>query len=42
MRDGDDIAGTHLDKAFLEDPERPVDGLLRWHFRQAALANVRG
>ena len=42
MCDGDDIAGTHLDEAFLEHPERPVDELLRWHFRQAVLANVRG
>ena len=42
MRDGNRIASTHLDKAFLEDPKRPVDELLRWHFRQAVLANVRG
>ena len=42
MDDDARIAGTHLDKTFLEDPERPVDQLLRWHFRQAVLANVRG
>ncbi|PUU82984.1 hypothetical protein B9Z19DRAFT_966055 [Tuber borchii] len=36
------IAGTHLDKAVLGNPERPVDQVLRWHFRQAVLANVRG
>ena len=42
MGDHDRVAGTRLDKTFLEDPERPVDELLRWHFRQAVLANVRG
>ncbi|PUU82974.1 hypothetical protein B9Z19DRAFT_965889 [Tuber borchii] len=42
MRDAKGVAGTHLDKAFLEDPERPTDELLRWHFRQAVLANMRG
>jgi len=42
MNDDDDIAGTHLDKTFVEDPKRPVDQVLRWHFRQAVLANVRG
>lgn len=36
------IAGRHLDQQFLEDPRRPVDQLLRWHFRQAVLANMRG
>jgi hypothetical protein len=40
-RDRKRIAGRHLDRAFLEDPRRPVDQLLRWHFRQAVLANVR-
>ena len=42
MRNGKRIAGTHLDKTFLEDPQRPLDQLLRWHFRQAVLANMRG
>ena len=42
MGDYDRTAGTRLNKTFLEDPERPVDELLRWHFRQAVLANVRG
>ncbi|PUU82978.1 hypothetical protein B9Z19DRAFT_937281, partial [Tuber borchii] len=36
------IAGTRLNKTFRDDPSRPVDQLLRWHFRQAVLANVRG
>ena len=36
------LAGKHLDKTFLDDPQRPVDQLLRWHFRQAVLANMRG
>lgn len=27
---------------FLDHPDRPVDSLLRWHFRQAVLANMRG
>ncbi|PUU73127.1 hypothetical protein B9Z19DRAFT_1005929 [Tuber borchii] len=42
MYDDNNIAGTHLDKAFVEDPKRPVDQVLRWHFRQAVLANMRG
>jgi hypothetical protein len=36
------IAGTRLDQQFLDKPDRPVDQLLRWHFRQAVLANMRG
>jgi hypothetical protein len=36
------FAGKHLDQRFLNDPQRPVDELLRWHFRQAVLANMRG
>ena len=36
------MAGRHLDKLFLEDPLRPVDEVLRWHFGQAELVNVRG
>ncbi|KAI9774360.1 MAG: hypothetical protein M1840_004254 [Geoglossum simile] len=42
QRDGKNIAGKHLDQQFLEDPCRPVDQLLRWHFRQAVLANMKG
>lgn len=40
-RDGKSIAGKHLDQEFLNHPDRPVDQLLRWHFRQAVLANMR-
>jgi len=36
------LAGKHLDRQLLDDPQRPVDQLLRWHFRQAVLANMRG
>ncbi|KAI9781193.1 MAG: hypothetical protein M1839_006301 [Geoglossum umbratile] len=39
---GKGVAGKRLDKRFLEDPLRPVDQLLRWHFRQAVFAIVRG
>ena len=37
-----DIAGKHLDQELLDDPQRPRDELLRWHFRQAVLTNMRG
>ena len=40
--DGRGIAGKYLDQEFLDDPQRPVDQLLRWHFRQAILVNMRG
>jgi hypothetical protein len=36
------IAGTRLDPRLLDNPQRPVDELLRWHFRQAVFANMRG
>ena len=39
--DGDGIAGKHLDQEFLDNPQRPVDQLLRWHFRQAVFANMK-
>jgi len=42
MPDGDGIAGCHLKSSFIQNPNRPVDDLLRWHFRQAVLANMRG
>jgi hypothetical protein len=35
--DGKGLAGRHLDQDFLDDPQRPVDQVLRWHFRQAVL-----
>ena len=36
------IAGRQLDQDFLADPLRPPDELLRWHFRQAVLTNIKG
>jgi len=39
---GNGIAGKHLDQEFLDDPQRPVDQLLRWHFRQAVFVNMKG
>ncbi|RPA89310.1 hypothetical protein L873DRAFT_1722478 [Choiromyces venosus 120613-1] len=35
------IAGR-LPQSFLDNPLRPVDQLLRWHFRQAVLTNMKG
>ncbi|KAL2757722.1 hypothetical protein ACRALDRAFT_1074649 [Sodiomyces alcalophilus JCM 7366] len=35
------IAGTFLDRRLLDDPQAPSDELLRWHFRQAVLGNIR-
>ena len=37
--DGRTLDGVCMDP---EDPHRVCDGLLRWHFRQSALANMRG
>ncbi len=39
--DDDGVAGNYLDQQFINDPRRPVDQLLRWHFRQAVFANMR-
>ncbi|PUU73751.1 hypothetical protein B9Z19DRAFT_1134522 [Tuber borchii] len=36
------IAGRHLDQTFLDKGNRPVDEVLRWHYRQAVLVNIRG
>jgi hypothetical protein len=36
------LASKRLDQTFLDDPQRSVDQLLHWHFRQAVLANMRG
>ena len=36
------IGGTCLDRKLLDDHRRPPDELLRWHFRQAVLENMRG
>jgi hypothetical protein len=41
-RDSKGLAGKHLDQRFLDNPQRPVDQLLRWHFKQTVLANMRG
>jgi hypothetical protein len=40
--DGLGVAGRHLDQQLLEDPCRPADQLLHWHFRQAVLTNMKG
>lgn len=40
--DTDGIAGTYLDQRLLTDPQRPSGHLLRWHFRQAVLINMKG
>jgi hypothetical protein len=40
--DGKDLAGKYISQEFLDNPQRPVDQLLRWHFRQSVLANMRG
>jgi hypothetical protein len=40
--DGNGIAGNYVDQEFLDNPQRPVDQLLRWLFKQAVLANMRG
>jgi hypothetical protein len=39
--DGNGIAGNYVDQEFLDNPHRPVDQLLRWHFKQAVPANMR-
>jgi hypothetical protein len=38
----DGIAGGRLDPQLLIHPQRPIDELLRWHFRQAVLTNMKG
>ncbi|KAK0655523.1 HNH endonuclease-domain-containing protein [Cercophora newfieldiana] len=42
QRDQKRIAGTSLDNRLLQDPQRPLATLLRWHFRQAVLTNMKG
>ena len=39
---GDNIEGRYLDRELFTRPDAPVDPLLRWHFRQAVLTNMRG
>ena len=41
-QDKSHVADKRLDQEYLEDPRRAVDQLLRWHFRQAVLANMKG
>ena len=36
------IAGRYLNPQLLNHHQRPIDDLLRWHFRQAVLTNMRG
>ncbi|KAL9126344.1 MAG: hypothetical protein Q9217_004590 [Psora testacea] len=36
------MPGGRLDRQLLDSPDRPADQLLRWHFRQAVFANMRG
>jgi hypothetical protein len=36
------IGGHHLDQEYFARSDAPLDSLLRWHFRQAVLANMRG
>ncbi|KAL6243151.1 hypothetical protein RBB50_009702 [Rhinocladiella similis] len=36
------IEGKHLDRQLFTRPDAPADQLLRWHFRQAVLTNMRG
>ncbi|KAF1812075.1 hypothetical protein P152DRAFT_397944 [Eremomyces bilateralis CBS 781.70] len=36
------VGDQHLDPTYFSRPDAPVDSLLRWHYRQAVLANMRG
>ncbi|OXV09932.1 hypothetical protein Egran_02305 [Elaphomyces granulatus] len=36
------VSGIHIGPELLRHPERPVEQLFRWHFRQAVLANMKG
>jgi hypothetical protein len=38
----DNIAGGRVIPQLLIHPQRPIDELLRWHFRQAVLTNMKG
>ncbi|MCJ1378043.1 hypothetical protein MMC17_001139 [Xylographa soralifera] len=40
--DADNFAGTYIDQQLLNHPDRPIDQLLGWHFRQAVLINMKG
>ncbi|KAG0129278.1 hypothetical protein HOY82DRAFT_564560 [Tuber indicum] len=36
------VAGHHLSQTFIDNPLQPLDELLRWHFQQAVLINMKG
>jgi hypothetical protein len=36
------MADDHLNRKLLHDAQRLTDELLRWHFKQDVLANMRG
>lgn len=36
------VEGKYLDRELFTRPDAPADQLLRWHFRQAVLTNMRG
>ena len=42
MPDARNLAGKYLNQEFINNPQRPVDQALRWHFRQAVIANMKG
>ena len=42
IEDQYNIAGNSLRQEFINNPDRPVDELLLWHFRQAVLTNMKG
>ena len=42
LDDDDGFSGKCLDQEYLAKPDRPSEHLLRWHYRQAVLANVKG
>jgi len=39
---GKNIEGRYLDRELFTRPNAPIDQLLRWHFRQAILVNMKG
>ena len=40
--DAEDYTDRIISQEFLDNPLRPPDQLLRWHFRQAVLTNMKG
>jgi hypothetical protein len=38
----ENISGKYLDQELLSSPQWPHDELLRWHFKQAVFANMKG